>query len=52
MTVLKGIGIALKGLGRALKKDPSTPINPFKAKPGLKETEAYKNKIKSRQVKP
>jgi len=52
MTVLKGIGIALKGLGRALKKDPSTPINPFKPKPGLKETEAYKNKIKSRQVKP
>ena len=52
MTVLKGVGIALKGLGRALKKDPSTPINPVKPTKGLKQTEAYKKKIKSKQTKP
>jgi len=52
MTVIKGIGIAIKGLGKALKKDPSTPINPFKPTTGLKQTEAYKKKIKSKQVKP
>ena len=52
MTGFKGVGIALKGLGRALKKDPSTPINPVKPTTGLKKTEAFKKKIKSKQTKP
>jgi hypothetical protein len=49
MTVLKGVGIALRGLGKALKKDPSTPINPVKPKPGRKETEAYLKKLKGKK---
>jgi len=47
-------GIALRGFGKALKalkKDPTTPVK-IKPTTGLKETEAYKKKIKSKQVKP
>lgn len=52
MSLIKGAGIALRGIGRALKKDPTTPINPVKPKTGLKQTEAFKKKIKSKQTKP
>tara|TARA_A100000172_G_C2970405_1_gene85729 strand:- start:294 stop:533 length:240 start_codon:yes stop_codon:yes gene_type:complete len=33
MSVIKGVGIALRGFGKALKKDPATPI---KVKPETK----------------
>jgi len=49
MTVLKGVGIALRGLGKALKKDPSTPINPVKPTPGKEKTKAYLKKLKGRK---
>jgi len=50
MTVLiKGAGIALRGLGKALKKDPADAIKSVKPKPGKKETEAYLKKLKGRK---
>ena len=52
MGFIKGAGIALRGIGKALKKDQSAPINPVKPKTGLKQTEAFKKKIKSKQTKP
>ena len=39
------IGIALRGFGKALRKDKSTPISSVKPKAGLEETKAYKEKI-------
>ena len=33
MSIIKGVGIALRGFGKALKKDPTTPI---KVKPKTK----------------
>jgi hypothetical protein len=50
--MIKGIGIAIRGLGKALKKDPSTPISSVKPEIGLKKTKEFLNKIKSKQVKP
>jgi hypothetical protein len=44
------IGIALKGFGKALRKDKSTPIRSVKPKAGLEETKAYKEKIKAKQT--
>ena len=35
MGIIKGVGMALKGFGKALKKDPTTPI---KVKPTTKVT--------------
>jgi hypothetical protein len=46
------IGIALRGFGKALRKDKSTPISSVKPKAGLEETKAYKEKIKAKQTKP
>jgi hypothetical protein len=46
------IGIALRGFGKALRKDKSTPIRSVKPKAGLEETKAYKEKIKAKQTKP
>jgi hypothetical protein len=46
------IGIALRGFGKALRKDKSTPIRSVKPKAGLEDTKAYKEKIKSKQTKP
>jgi predicted phage terminase large subunit-like protein len=41
------VGIALRGFGKALRKDKkSTPISSVKPKAGLEETKAYKEKIK------
>jgi hypothetical protein len=46
------VGIALKGFGKALRKDKSTPIRSVKPKAGLEETKVYKEKIKAKQTKP
>ena len=39
--MIKGIGIAIRGLGKALKKDQSTPIISVKPETGLKKTKEF-----------